>query len=344
MVGMMHLLYSCPMLRFIRTLLLFQTLLICSLGTAEAKKTARDLELKCQRGNQDACYEHAWFTYLGARGAREDPDRAVPILRRGCDAGSKKACYWLGRANLDGKGTAQDNAQAYRLFSASCDRGHMRSCYRAGRMLKNGQATDPSTSADRLLGKACTHNVSEACSEQGLAKFFDNDIDILLAGGIGPDGTFANRQLYQGTRAGGNTWSLYSEFEGYRVLIFPIGAAVRVGARYRYLTPRFDLGVYACSGPVVGAGLVGWDANSRLKARLLNLPHVEGGAKYSHAMLNGQLMSYMEWRAVIRTGPWGEFLAEKLGFALEYGRRQGLLWSDAFLSDQNVLFEMAIKI
>jgi TPR repeat protein len=88
----------------------------------------------CRDGNAVACH--------GAGRVAEDPEEAVKLFERACDAGAGAACKSLADVVEAGKGTRRDAARALALYERACSAGDRSACHLAGLMHDLGIGCD----------------------------------------------------------------------------------------------------------------------------------------------------------------------------------------------------------
>lgn len=76
----------------------------------------------------------------------------------------------------------------------------------------------------------------------------------------------------------------------------------------------------------------------KLFLRIWYLPVLTASLRASAGTSN-----FLELRAALETGVWGSFLAEKLGFSLEYVRRFGSPWSNQQMDENSLTGSIKIN-
>ncbi|MEJ7597518.1 MAG: tetratricopeptide repeat protein [Kofleriaceae bacterium] len=101
---------------------------------------------------------------LGMELIKTAPDKALPLLKLGCETGDGISCGMLGLAFKEGLGIAKNLAATVALNDKSCELGYFKGCYNLGLMLYNGEGVDADEPAGlKVLEKACNGDAYRAC-------------------------------------------------------------------------------------------------------------------------------------------------------------------------------------
>ena len=92
--------------------------------------------IACEKWSEpEACVDLGFALYDGA-GTKEDPERAVQLLKKACNLEEPiwRACSRLADAFSEGKGVEKKNEEkAEELYNKSCDAGFADACVAAGK-------------------------------------------------------------------------------------------------------------------------------------------------------------------------------------------------------------------
>lgn len=131
-----------------------------------------------KRYHGSACQELAKF-YSKGEITNKDLDRALDLLRRGCDKPSRRACRDLGNFLLDTKGIERDVDAAVVALARACEGKNKdpKACARLGVMIATGDevARDP-VRAEKFLVGGCTFpkRIGNACHQ--LARLYETEL------------------------------------------------------------------------------------------------------------------------------------------------------------------------
>jgi TPR repeat protein len=105
-------------------------------------------------------------------GAKKDLGKAVPILEKACNAGAPAACYELGRLSESGKDVAKDLSRAASFYAKACDLGNGFACRQHGDALRHGDGVaKDATLAFKRYKRGCELGSPIACGN--LADAYD---------------------------------------------------------------------------------------------------------------------------------------------------------------------------
>ena len=133
--------------------------------------TSRDLQVECNKGNINDCYNLA-LMYQGGEGVHRSIKRASVYFKKACNGGNPKdiamrSCYDLGFLYYIGnreRGLELNYRHAFKFFSKACDGGNAQSCYQLGIMYLNAEGVKQNDStAKEYFRKACDLGYSDGC-------------------------------------------------------------------------------------------------------------------------------------------------------------------------------------
>jgi TPR repeat protein len=131
---------------------------------AEAQVLFQDA---CDRGSQLGCAGLGTVFLSGSK----NPEKAIELLTRACEAKVGRACASLAVAYESGLGVARDGAKAMSIARDACTAGEHRACVLYGRALLFGDhgVTRDANRCRELAEKACAANIAAGCTLAGLA-------------------------------------------------------------------------------------------------------------------------------------------------------------------------------
>ncbi len=123
----------------------------------------------CDLGSSKSCYELG-RCYMNGTGVPAEPAAGLAAFDKSCKAGVQQGCGAYGLFDLLGKGMAADVPRGAKMLSESCDAGNAEACKNLGILVRDGQAPpkDPKR-AVALFEKACAGKDAGGCNELGLA-------------------------------------------------------------------------------------------------------------------------------------------------------------------------------
>jgi hypothetical protein len=321
------------------------------------------LRSECRSGKVDSCFEAGLQYKTGwdlcdKREECVDYARAHPLFERACELGKRSGCLEVASALLEGRGCPQDRPRAIALLKEQCGDEHWRSCELLADAMKAGKGVPvDETGAWNIYEKACREDLLSSCKKSGLDRYFD-DTSVVLGVGKNFDGDLVLKFEAYGTKHPNRIFSWYAEFEGYRLhLFYPTGMSVRIlGFRVRWDSSLASTGFYWANGPYIAWGSeglsngdtpeeeqegrieVGGDSNMKLFLRLWYLPVLTASLRANVGTAN-----FLEFRASIETGVWGDLFDRYFGLSLDYVRRFGSPWSSDQFDDQSLIGSIRVS-
>jgi TPR repeat protein len=119
------------------------------------------LDRACAAGSAPACSD-AGNRFLVA--PTRDVERAVPALRRGCDAKNAEACARLARVYEEGDTGKVDLAAAADLRDKACAAGDGASCRRLACLIDTSASAAAKAHAEELWGSGCAAGDAQSCA------------------------------------------------------------------------------------------------------------------------------------------------------------------------------------
>lgn len=118
----------------------------------------------CADGNGHACTRAGEFEAIDEKWAK-----VREYSQKGCELGDGDGCVRLGFTELNGEGTEKNRDKALELLKKGCDRGAVRGCRGAAGLLLDGDGD--LEAATELARKACKAKHGDSCYVLGVALF-----------------------------------------------------------------------------------------------------------------------------------------------------------------------------
>merc|ERR1719329_1378256 len=88
--------------------------------------TAPDVRKQCEGGDQQACLAYGLLAMEGQAGVKQDMQLAADLMRRTCNAGNAKGCFYLARlydgvVGMDGRGMPRNRSEAWQNYRRACE-------------------------------------------------------------------------------------------------------------------------------------------------------------------------------------------------------------------------------
>jgi TPR repeat protein len=149
------------------------------IGKSQSSPDFREgVQRGCELGSAVACA--AWGgSFLFGVGVPRDPEKAIPYLKTGCDAGDRWGCHALCQELAKGRDVPKDEAaarpvceRAFSLFTRSCAQGYGDDCHNLASYYKDGlgvtadedKARELELGSDEPLRSACQAHHALSCA------------------------------------------------------------------------------------------------------------------------------------------------------------------------------------
>ena len=133
----------------------------------DPEKALTLLRKGCDKGDA-ACYHYLGIMHANGWGVARDQAKAVELYQKACDGGNAPACYSLGQALRLGQGVPKDDAKALVAYQKSCDGNYAPGCYKAAYMYENGFSVPTNAArALQLYEQSCAYGDAGACHKVG---------------------------------------------------------------------------------------------------------------------------------------------------------------------------------
>jgi len=137
-------------------------------GPKDVVRAADLYGIACEEWQEpEACVDLGLALYDG-EGIREDPERAVQLLKKACNLEEPiwRACARLADAFAEGKGVDDKSEEkAEELYRKSCDAGFATACVDAGNRVLDARRRKELPKAAKLFEKGCKLDARQGCYE-----------------------------------------------------------------------------------------------------------------------------------------------------------------------------------
>ncbi len=169
----------------------------------DEKAAVKLWEPACEAGNELACVGMGMVHVFGLAGRPTDYGAGLKLIESGCTQGNQRACSVLGQILYNAWGTAKDVEKAKTVWQKSCDAGTGRACYFLGFTYRAPDGPPEWRNLDEgeaLLRKSCRLGYRSGCD---LVDKIDREQEIanlrrkvrVKWWGFEPDGTCQGKGL-----------------------------------------------------------------------------------------------------------------------------------------------------